>query len=72
MIDDKNFLKIIKYLFGFGDYTEMFSRIDTDTGLRKNGITIKRTEQKDPNPKVNNYQVTINWDLLEQILGDKE
>lgn len=72
MIDDKDFLTIIKLLFGGSGLREMFSRIDTDTGLRESGIAIIRTEQKDPDPKVNNYRVTINWGLLEQILGEEE
>lgn len=70
MIDDKDFLKIIKYLFGFGDYTEMFSRLNNDTGLRESGITIRRSEKK--HPHLDHYQVTINWGLLEKILGEEE
>lgn len=77
MIDDKDFLKIIKYLFGFGSYTEMFSRIDNDTGLRENdtglrenGITIVRTEKT--HPDLDSYKVTINWELLEKIIGGEK
>lgn len=70
MIDDKELLKIIKYLFGFGGYREMFSEINKDTGLRENGITIVKT--KKIHSDLDNYQITINWKLLEKIIGGEE
>ena len=70
MINDKDLLKIIKMLFGFEGYTEMFSRVNNDTGLRENGITILRTEER--HQDLDNYQVTINWKLLDEIIGGEE
>ena len=67
--DDKDLLKTLKMLFGFEGYTEMFSRVNNDTGLRENGITILRTEER--HPDLDNYQVTINWKLLDEIIGVK-
>ena len=68
MIDDKDLLKIIKYLFGFGDYREMFCEINKDTGRRESGITIVKTKKVPQSP--DNYLVSINWGLLEKIIGD--
>lgn len=70
MISDKDLLKIIKMLFRLGGYREMFSRVNKDTGLRENGITIIRTKER--HPDLDNYQVTINWKLLDEMIGSEE
>lgn len=69
MIDEKDLLKVLKMLFECGRYAEMYSRINNNTGLRESGITIMRAEKE--RPEVDNYQVSINWEVLEKSLGGK-
>ena len=70
MIDDKDFYNIIRMLFGFGDYREMYSEINKDTGLRESGITIVNLTKK--KQETDRYEVSINWELLKKLTGGEE
>lgn len=69
MIGNEIIKAVLKTLFGFGDYVNMYEVIDDDM-IRKPAISIKKLKEYENGNNV--YSVQINWQLLDKFIKEEE
>ena len=69
MIGTEIIKAVLKTLFGFGDYTNMYEVIDDDM-IRKPAISIKKLKEYEDGNNV--YSVQINWRLLDKFTKEED
>lgn len=69
MIGTEIIRAVLKTLFGFGNYVNMYEVIDDDM-IRKPAISIKKLKEYKNGDNV--YSVQINWRLLDKFTKETE
>lgn len=69
MIGTEIIKAVLKTLFGFGDYVNMYEVIDDDM-IRKPAISIKKLKEYENGNNV--YSVQINWRLLDKFMKEED
>lgn len=69
MIGTEIIKAVLKTLFSFGDYVNMYEVIDDDM-IRKPAISIKKLKEYENGDNV--YSVQINWRLLDKFTKEED
>lgn len=69
-MNEKQFIKYLKYLFDGSTYAEMFEVVDDSIGLRKAGLRLSKVKEYPDGDE--DYKVTINKIALDRWLGEKK